>query len=89
MSVTTWLSPTQLCAPRLEGRDRRRSLPATIRRVREKLKLSQREAGACSNTERTPSTSMSTEVEPSSLTSQLLRLLDQHSELIEELRESV
>lgn len=33
--------------------------PATIRRLREKLKLSQREAAACSRSRRMPSTSMS------------------------------
>ncbi len=62
--------------------------PATIRRVRDKLKLSQREAGgllkvganAFDKYERGL-------VEPSGPTSQLLRLLDQHPELIEELRD--
>ena len=61
--------------------------PATIRRVRKKLKLSQREAGgllkvgdsAFDKYERGL-------VEPSGPTSQLLRLLDRHPELVEELR---
>jgi len=61
--------------------------PATIRRVRARLKLSQREAGhllrvgesAFDKYERGL-------VEPSGPTSQLLRLLDLHPELIEELR---
>lgn len=61
--------------------------PATIRRVRAKLKLSQREAGhllkvgenAFDKYERGL-------VEPSGPTSQLIRLLDRHPELIEELR---
>lgn len=62
--------------------------PATIRRVREKLRLSQREAGgllkvgdsAFDKYERGL-------VEPSGPTSQLLRLLDRHPELVEELRQ--
>ncbi len=61
--------------------------PATIRRVRARLKLSQREAGhlfrvgenAFDKYERGL-------VEPSGPTSQLLRLLDRHPELIEDLR---
>lgn len=61
--------------------------PATIRRVRTKLKLSQREAGhllkvgenAFDKYERGL-------VEPSGPTSQLIRILDRHPELIEELR---
>lgn len=61
--------------------------PTTIRRVRKKLKLSQREAGgllkvgdsAFDKYERGL-------VEPSGPTSQLLRLLDRHPELVEELR---
>lgn len=64
--------------------------PATIRRVRKKLKLSQREAGwilkvgesAFDKYERGL-------VEPSGPTSQLLRLLDRHPELVEELRQPV
>lgn len=60
--------------------------PATIRRVREKLNLSQREAGillkvgenAFDKYERGL-------VEPSGPTSQLLRLLDHHPELVAEL----
>lgn len=61
--------------------------PSTIRRVRARLKLSQREAGhlfrvgenAFDKYERGL-------VEPSGPTSQLLRLLDRHPELIEDLR---
>jgi HTH-type transcriptional regulator / antitoxin MqsA len=61
--------------------------PATIRRVRTKLKLSQREAGlllkvgenAFDKYERGL-------VEPSGPTSQLLRILDRHPEIIDELR---
>lgn len=61
--------------------------PKTIRRVRNKLNLSQREAGrllkvgesAFDKYERCL-------VEPSGPTSQLLRLLDRHPELINELR---
>lgn len=61
--------------------------PATIRKTREKLKLSQREAGnllkvgenAFDKYERGL-------VEPSGPTSQLLWLLDRHPELVEDLR---
>jgi HTH-type transcriptional regulator/antitoxin MqsA len=61
--------------------------PTTIRRVRTQLNLSQREAGhllrvgesAFDKYERGL-------VEPSGPTSQLLRLLDRHPELIDELR---
>ena len=61
--------------------------PATIRRVRTKLNLSQREAGlllkvgenAFDKYERGL-------VEPSGPTSQLLRILDRHPEMIDELR---
>ena len=61
--------------------------PATIRRIRAKLELSQREAGlllkvgenAFDKYERGL-------VEPSGPTSQLLRLLDRHPEMVEELR---
>ena len=61
--------------------------PATIRRVRTKLNLSQREAGmllkvgenAFDKYERGL-------VEPSGPTSQLLRVLDRHPEIVDELR---
>jgi len=61
--------------------------PATIRRVRTKLNLSQREAGlllkvgenAFDKYERGL-------VEPSGPTSQLLRILDRHPEMVDELR---
>lgn len=62
--------------------------PATIRRVREKLKLSQREAGGLLKVgENAFDKYERGVVEPSGPTSQLLRLLDQHPELIEDLRE--
>lgn len=64
--------------------------PGTIRRVREKLKLSQREAGGLLKVGENAFDKYERGlVEPSGPTSQLLRLLDQHPELIEELRESV
>ncbi|MFZ0205610.1 MAG: type II TA system antitoxin MqsA family protein [Roseiarcus sp.] len=61
--------------------------PATIRRIRRKLKLSQRKAGellkvgenAFDKYERGL-------VEPSGPTSQLIMVLDRHPEIIEELR---
>jgi HTH-type transcriptional regulator/antitoxin MqsA len=61
--------------------------PATIRRVRKKLNLSQREAGlllkvgenAFDKYERGL-------IEPSGPTSQLLRILDRHPEMVDELR---
>ena len=64
------------------------SSPATIRRVRgEKLKLSQREAGGLLKVGENAFDKYERGlVEPSGPTSQLLRLLDQHPELIEELR---
>ncbi|MDX3807109.1 MAG: type II toxin-antitoxin system MqsA family antitoxin [Bosea sp. (in: a-proteobacteria)] len=63
--------------------------PATIRRVREKLKLSQREAGGLLKVGENAFDQYERGlVEPSGPTSQLLRLLDQHPELIEELREN-
>lgn len=62
--------------------------PTTIRRVREKLKLSQREAGSLLKVgENAFDKYERGVVEPSGPTSQLLRLLDQHPELIEDLRE--
>lgn len=61
--------------------------PATIRRVRARLNLSQREAG---NLLRVGENAFDKYerglVEPSGPTSQLLRLLDRHPELVEELR---
>lgn len=63
--------------------------PGTIRRVREKLKLSQREAGGLLKVGENAFDKYERGlVEPSGPTSQLLRLLDQHPELIEELRVS-
>lgn len=61
--------------------------PSTIRRVREKLKLSQREAGGLLKVGENAFDKYERGlVEPSGPTSQLLRLLDQHPELVEELR---
>ncbi len=61
--------------------------PATIKRVRQKLKLSQREAGALLKVGENAFDKYERGlVEPSGPTSQLLRLLDQHPELIKELR---
>lgn len=61
--------------------------PATIKRVRRKLKLSQREAGGLLKVgEKAFDKYERGLVEPSGPTSQLLRLLDQHPELIDELR---
>jgi HTH-type transcriptional regulator / antitoxin MqsA len=62
--------------------------PATIRRVRKKLKLSQREAGGVLKVgEKAFDKYERGLVEPSGPTSQLLRLLDRHPELVEELRQ--
>ena len=64
--------------------------PATIRRVRKKLKLSQREAGGILKVGESAFDKYERGlVEPSGPTSQLLRLLDRHPELIEELRQPV
>ncbi len=61
--------------------------PATIRRVRKKLKLSQREAGGLLKVGEAAFDKYERGlVEPSGPTSQLLRLLDRHPELVEELR---
>ena len=61
--------------------------PTTIRRVREKLRLSQREAGGLLKVGENAFDKYERGlVEPSGPTSQLLRLLDHHPELIEELR---
>ena len=63
--------------------------PATIKRVRQKLKLSQREAGGLLKVGENAFDKYERGlVEPSGPTSQLLRLLDRHPELINELRQS-
>ncbi len=63
--------------------------PTTIRRVRKKLKLSQREAGGLLKVGESAFDKYERGlVEPSGPTSQLLRLLDHHPELVEELRGS-
>ncbi len=63
--------------------------PATIRRVREKLKLSQREAGGLLRVGENAFDKYERGlIEPSGPTSQLLQLLDKHPELIEDLRQS-
>jgi HTH-type transcriptional regulator/antitoxin MqsA len=60
------------------------SSPATIRRVRAKLNLTQREAGLL--LEVGENAFDGGLVEPSGPTSQLLRILDRHPELVEDLR---
>ena len=61
--------------------------PETIRRVRNKLKLSQREAGGLLKVGENAFDKYERGlVEPSGPTSQLLKLLDRHPELIDELR---
>ena len=61
--------------------------PATIKRLRQKLKLSQREAGGLLKVGEAAFDKYERGlVEPSGPTSQLLRLLDRHPELIDELR---
>jgi HTH-type transcriptional regulator/antitoxin MqsA len=61
--------------------------PATIKRVRQTLKLAQREAGGLLKVgEKAFDKYERGLVEPSGPTSQLLRLLDQHPELVKELR---
>ncbi|RFB76635.1 type II toxin-antitoxin system MqsA family antitoxin [Methylovirgula sp. 4M-Z18] len=63
--------------------------PTSIRRVREKLNLSQREAGGLLKVGENAFEKYERGlVEPSGPTSQLLRLLDHHPELVEELRGS-
>ena len=63
--------------------------PTTIRRVRQKLKLSQREAGGLLKVGESAFDKYERGlVEPSGPTSQLLRLLDRHPELIDELRQA-
>ncbi|MDR3463610.1 MAG: type II toxin-antitoxin system MqsA family antitoxin [Beijerinckiaceae bacterium] len=61
--------------------------PATIRRVRTKLKLSQREAGALLKVGENAFDKYERGlVEPSGPTSQLIRVLDRHPEIASELR---
>ena len=61
--------------------------PATIRRIRHKLRLSQRAAGVLFRVgERAFDKYERSLVEPSGPTIQLLRLLDTHPELVSELR---
>jgi HTH-type transcriptional regulator/antitoxin MqsA len=61
--------------------------PATIRRVRAKMKLSQREAGALFKVGENAFDKYERGlVEPSGPTSQLLRILDRHPEIVDELR---
>ncbi|WP_296710316.1 type II toxin-antitoxin system MqsA family antitoxin [Rhodoblastus sp.] len=61
--------------------------PATIRRVRTKLKLSQREAGALLKVGENAFDKYERGlVEPSGPTSQLIKILDRHPEIIDELR---
>jgi HTH-type transcriptional regulator / antitoxin MqsA len=61
--------------------------PATIRRVRAKLKLSQREAGALLKVGENAFDKYERGlVEPSGPTSQLIKLLDRHPEMVDELR---
>lgn len=62
--------------------------PTTIRRVRQKLNLSQREAGGILKVGENAFDKYERGlVEPSGPASQLLRLLDRHPELVEELRQ--
>ena len=61
--------------------------PATIRRIRLKLKLSQREAGALLRVGESAFDKYERGlVEPSGPTSQLIKVLDRHPEIVEELR---
>ena len=61
--------------------------PATIRRVRKKLKLTQREAGALLKVGENAFDKYERGlVEPSGPTSQLIKLLDRHPEIVDELR---
>ncbi len=61
--------------------------PATIRRVRTKLKLSQREAGALLKVGENAFDKYERGlVEPSGPTSQLIKILDRHPEIADELR---
>ena len=61
--------------------------PATIRRVRAKLKLSQREAGALLKVGESAFDKYERGlIEPSGPTSQLIKILDRHPEIADELR---
>ena len=61
--------------------------PATIRRVRAKLKLSQREAGAILKVGQNAFDKYERGlVEPSGPTAQLIKILDRHPEIADELR---
>ena len=61
--------------------------PATIRRIRNKLKLSQREAGTVLRVGENASDKYERGlIEPSGPTSQLLKVLDRHPELLDDLR---
>lgn len=61
--------------------------PATIKRVRAKLKLSQRDAGALLKVGENAFDKYERGlVEPSGPTSQLIRILDRHPEIAKELR---
>ena len=61
--------------------------PATIRRVRTKLKLSQRQAGALFRVGENPFDKYQRGlVEPSGPTIQLITMLDRHPELVDDLR---
>jgi len=61
--------------------------PATIKKIRKKLKLSQREAGGLLKVGENAFNKYERGlIEPSGPTSQLLRLLNHHPELIDELR---
>lgn len=61
--------------------------PATIRRVRNKLKLSQREAGALLKVGENAFDKYERGlIEPSGPTSQLLKVLDLHPDLVDDLR---
>jgi HTH-type transcriptional regulator/antitoxin MqsA len=61
--------------------------PATIRRVRAKLKLSQREAGALLKVGESAFDKYERGlVEPSGPTAQLIKILDRHPEIVDELR---
>lgn len=61
--------------------------PATIRRIRHKLKLSQREAGAVLKVGENAFDKYERGlIEPSGPTTQLLKVLDRHPELLDDLR---
>lgn len=86
MSATTWPPFMPRCA-----RSRRRSTagpaPSTIRRIRTKLKLSQREAGSLFKVGENAFDKYERGlIEPSGPTIQLMTLLEKHPELLDELR---